>query len=102
LEDWEIAPEIGANLDELRGELNNRRTALEGKERIINALTYRNFMQSNDIKVRFIPTGKSKLMYYLTLAVQGTPENEFVQDIRLQLTYDSSEDGIIFSNVVPN
>lgn len=102
LEDWELWPEIGSNLDELRGEINNRQTAQEGQDRIITALTFRGFMKSGDIKVRYVPVTKSRLMYFLNLMVQGTPENNFVEEVRLNLIYDSAEDGIIFTDVIPH
>ena len=94
LRDWAIHPRLGANLDELLGMPNNRTTAEEGKTRIINALSQGGFLARDLIRVRYLPIGRQRLLYDVTVTVSD-PGTGQTRMLKTQLLYDTSEDGLM-------
>ncbi len=91
--DWALNPQIGANLDELLGNPNNRTTAEEGKTRIVAALVMGGFLPREVIRVRYLPIGRHKLLYDITVTVSD-PGSESSRMLKTQLLYDTSEQGL--------
>jgi hypothetical protein len=91
--DWVLHPSLGANLDELLGELNNRATAEEGKTRIISALTLGGFLPREAIRIRYLPIGRHRLLYDITVSVFD-PGSGKTRMLKNQLLYDTAESGL--------
>jgi len=91
--DWKLHPTLGANLEELLGEPNNRTTAEEGKARVIAALIQGGFLPKEVIRVRYMPIGRHRLLYDITVTVvdPGTSRSRM---LRTQLLYDTAESGL--------
>ncbi len=91
--DWALHPRLGANLDELLGNANNRATAEEGKTRIIAALTLGGFLPKKIIRVRYLPIGRHRLLYDITVTVSD-PGSGRSRMLKTQLVYDTDEQGL--------
>jgi len=91
--DWALHPSLGANLDELLGEINNKATAEEGKTRIINALTQGGFLPKEAIRVRYLPIGRHRLLYDVTVSIFD-PGTGRTRMLKTQLLYDTAESGL--------
>jgi hypothetical protein len=90
LKDWNLHPRLGANLDELLGNVNNRATAEEGKTRIIASLTQGGFLPRNIIRVRYLPIGRHRLLYDITVTVSD-PGSGRTRMLKTQMLYDTDE-----------
>ena len=66
--DWYFYPEVGADLTDLIGKPNNMKTAQEGIEMILRALTYDNAFNANDLKVEAVPVGPNQILYDVQLS----------------------------------
>jgi len=88
--DWALHPEIGANLEELLGEMNNKRTAEEGRTRIMSALTLGGFLPRESIRIRYLPVSRHKLFYDITVTVTD-PGSGRTRMLKSQLLYDTAE-----------
>ncbi len=93
LKDWAFHPRLGANLDELLGRTNNRATAEEGKTRVIAALTQGGFLPKSVIRVRYLPIGRHRLLYDITVTVTD-PGSGRTRMLKTQLLYDTAESGL--------
>ena len=91
--DWVIHPTLGANLDELLGRINNKATAEEGKTRLINALTQGGFLPRETIRIRYLPVGRHRLLYDITVTVvdPGTGQSRM---LKTQMLYDTDESSL--------
>jgi hypothetical protein len=96
LEDWEMHPEIGADLDEIIGESNNKTTAEKGKNRIIDSLVRGNFMSEGDIKVKYVPVDQNRLLYILTVSVAPTAENDGSEEFTVKFLFHIRDRGFQF------
>jgi hypothetical protein len=91
--DWALHPTLGANIDEIIGNPNNRITAEEGKARIIAALTQGGFISRNLIRVRYLPVGRHRLLYDISVSVE-VPGAAKTRMLKVQLLFDTAEQGI--------
>lgn len=65
--DWYFYSTVGADLTDLIGEPNNQRTAQKGVEQILNALTYDNAFNEEDLTIEAIPVGPNQILYDIQL-----------------------------------
>jgi len=96
--DWEMHPNLGANISEFRGEPNTRETGDALKSRIIGRLVASGNVQASDLDVRIVPVGKSQVLCILTINATATPGNELQvgQPLVTHFLYDSLEDSVFF------
>lgn len=66
--DWYFYSEVGADLTDLIGQPNNRRTAQKGTEQILRALTYDNAFAEKDLTIEAVPVGPNQILYDIQLA----------------------------------
>jgi len=91
--DWALKKNLGANINDLLGNPNNRITAEEGKSRLIAALTQGGFLTRNVIKIRYMPLGIHRLVYNIGVTVTD-PVTGTTKLLKVQLLYDTTEDGL--------
>jgi hypothetical protein len=91
--DWALHPLLGANLRELLGNTNNKITAEEGKTRIISALVQGGFVPKDIIRIRYLPIGRHRLLYDVTLTITD-PGSGKTRMLGSQLLYDTAEQGL--------
>ena len=91
--DWAVHPNLGANLESLLGRPNNRMTAEEGKANIIAALVQGGFLKRDSIQIRYMPIGRHKLTYSVSVRV-FIPETGQTRMLKSQLLYDTLEGGL--------
>ena len=67
------APKMGGNLSDLAGEPNTRETANRGVALIMDAITYDNYINPNEISVRAVPVSATSILFYIELEdITGT------------------------------
>lgn len=66
--DWLTYPNLGANISELAGELNNEKTALKGKAMILSALTDDQAFQTEELEIDYAPVSISEIIYDIKLS----------------------------------
>jgi hypothetical protein len=96
LEDWEMHPEIGSDLDEIIGEPNNKQTAERGKNRIIDSLIRDNFMSEMDVKVKYVPVDQNRILYILTVSVAPTTANDGSEEFAVKFLFHIKDKGFKF------
>jgi hypothetical protein len=94
--DWELYPDVGANLSELIGEPNNQITAEAGKARIISALTRDGLVHAGDISLKYMPLGIDSVVYRLVINVLPTDENYDVDSLNINVLYDYTDGNLHF------
>jgi hypothetical protein len=75
-------PELGAGLDEIIGEPNDRNTCAIGERKIAHSLTNDGMIKSIDLAVKGVPIALDQVVYYLFVnngagQVNVTPEIAF-------------------------
>lgn len=88
--DWALHPQLGANLHELIGNINNKLTAEEGRNRIVASMTYGGFLRREQVNVRYIPISKHQLVYFIKANVL-IPELGTSRMLQAQILYDTQE-----------
>ena len=96
LEDWELHPNLGSDLDEIIGLPNNRDTAETGKARIIESLVRDNFMSEGDIKIKYVPVDRHRLLYILTISVAPTAANDRSEELTEKFLFHLADKGFYF------
>lgn len=91
--DWAFHPRLGANLDELLGQPNNRTTAEEGRTRLVSALIQGGFLPRQAIRIRYLPIGRHRLLYDITVTVSD-PGTGRTRMLNTQLLYDTEESSL--------
>ena len=91
LRDWAIHPRLGANLERLLGEPNNRETAEEGKARIVNALALEGFLPRSAIEVRYLPVSVTELVFAIRVMVPTESGSRYLE---AQVLYDTRENQV--------
>jgi hypothetical protein len=91
--DWAMHPLLGANLDELLGNINNKATAEEGKTRLFSAISQGGFLSKDLIRIRYLPIGRNRLLFDITVTVID-PGSGSTRMLQTQLLYDTSEQGL--------
>lgn len=79
LYDWKLHPQLGASLDELIGQLNNRTTAESGKACIIASLVRDGFVTRSFIGVRYMPVDVDQLLYNVTIKLPDITQDEILK-----------------------
>lgn len=92
--DWENNPEIGAGIGDFVGEPNNKQTAEAIKTRIINALTSDGFIQTKDIKVKYMPVNSDHILFRISVDVAPTVTNRSSTQILYNLVYSYSNNNV--------
>lgn len=96
LEDWQMHPTIGADLDEIIGEPNNRDTAEIGKARIVDSLIRDNFMAEGDIQVKFTPVDRHRILYVMRVSVAPTAANDSSEEFTEKFLFHIADKGFHF------
>lgn len=65
--DWFHQPNIGANLEDLFGMLNNQTSANIGISNIKRSLTYHGLTNLNKLNVKAIPVQRYKILFIITI-----------------------------------
>lgn len=80
--DW-FYDEIGANMESILGMENSKDTALYGAQLIEDALIEENFIKSEDIYIRPIPSDVFSIVYFVAIRVGETSSLQFKVDVAL-------------------
>jgi len=88
LKDWQLHPQLGADLSSLMGEPNDKTTAEEGKTRIINALIKDGFCDRNRIKVRYMPVSRHHIYYDIGITL---PDLRYDEELKMSILFSSME-----------
>jgi len=91
--DWALHLTLGANIDEVIGMPNNKGTAEEGKTRIIAALVQGGFLPRRAIRVRYLPMGRHRLLYDITVEVMNSATGRS-RMLKTQLLFDTDEQSL--------
>ena len=67
LGDMFIHPYLGNSIEDIVGKRNTEEVAEEGKNAIINALTYGNMIDMQDIKIVAIPVTQSAIVFHVEI-----------------------------------
>lgn len=90
-EDWELYPDVGADLSDLIGEPNNKVTAETGKAKIIAALTRDGLVASSDISVKYMPVSPYAILYKLVVKVVPTTGNYYSEYVEIKVLFDYTD-----------
>lgn len=77
--DWYDYPSIGADLDEMIGEPNDRKTAEEIIKRIRACLTMYNLIPASDLDVVAIPVSQDEVLFYIAITSVGRKINTAIK-----------------------
>lgn len=67
--DWFRHFEIGADIEDLKGEDNTKQTARIGEEKIKRALTHDNMIDEGKLNVRGVPTNSYEITFYIMVDI---------------------------------
>jgi len=82
--DWQIHPSIGANLSDLVGMPNSRKTGEHGEMLITNCLTADGFISGSNLSVKGVPVSQKEILFYVTVQSSTTAiELAVVVDLEL-------------------
>lgn len=95
---WKIAKNIGASLSDFVGEPNNKITAEAIKTRIISALTRNGLVNSEDLKVTYLPYDIDKLIIRISIKVAPTAANKGSNTLSITMGYSYSENNVFVLN----
>jgi len=93
-QDWDLYPDLGANLSALIGQPNNKITAESGKAKIIAALTMYGLVDSGDISIIYMPIDEKTIVYRLKIKVSPTVENRAVDSLKIDIIYNYQDDNL--------
>lgn len=71
LRDWRAEPDIGLDLEDHIGKINNRENAEELREKVLEAITVDSFQFPGEFEVRVVPTSVDSLTIYITYNIIG-------------------------------
>lgn len=80
--DW-FYDKIGANMEAVLGMENSKDTALYGASLIENALTENNYMSSEDIYIRPVPSDVFSIVYFVAVRIGDEDSLQFRVNIAL-------------------
>ena len=104
LKDWEIYPNLGANLDDFIGEPNTRSRALLIHDRVQLGLVGAGIVADRDLTVNVVPIHRHKVLIILTINVMPTAANGLSAQtgaVRTALVFDFVEQGMLFWDAIP-
>jgi len=96
LQDWELHPGLGADLDEIIGEPNSRETATVGRDRIVASLTRDGFMADSDIQVKSVPVDRHTILYRIRVSVASTTANGSSEELTEKFLFFIKNKGFRF------
>ena len=67
--DWYRYYNIGSDLEDLFGKDNTPKTAEEGIDKIMNALTYNNRFSASDINIDAVPINKDEIDFFIFINI---------------------------------
>lgn len=83
--DWQLYPEIGADMSELAGELNTQKTALRGQRKIEETIRKTDYVEDREFSVEPIPISAKEVLY--TVALEDfehvSYEHHFILDLEI-------------------
>jgi len=94
--DWKNFPSVGADIADFVGEPNNVTTAEAVKTRIISALARDGFINTNDMKVKYMPVDRDKLLVRIIIKVAPTARNANSETLTLNALYSFSDNNVYF------
>ena len=96
--DWELHPNLGANISEFRGEPNTREIGAIMEDRIRSKILSPGIVEPGDIQVKLIPVSSSTVMINILIQAAATPANNLTvgEPLAVTLLYDSLEDSVFF------
>lgn len=65
--DWSLYPDLGANISDFMGELNNQATAKKLEDVIVEAFTEYSEIDQDDIEIESIPISESEILLMIKL-----------------------------------
>jgi len=92
--DWKLNQNVGASLGDFVGEPNNKMTAESIKTRIKTSLTKDGFINSKDIKIKYMPVDVDMLMFRVSIEVAKTAKNAGSENLKINVIYNYSENNI--------
>jgi hypothetical protein len=92
--DWNLYPQLGANLSDLIGESNNKMTAESLKAKVIAALNQYGMVDTRNINISYLPLGPSTILLRLSIAVASTEENHLTKSLDIQILYNYTDNNI--------
>ena len=94
--DWKNFPDIGAGISDFVGEPNNPITAEGIRTRIMGALARDGFVHTSDMKIKYLPLDRDKLLLRLSFEVAPTATNGSTQVLTHSMIYSYSENNVYF------
>lgn len=94
--DWAVFTATGANLRDYVGEANNPYIAEAIKTRIHGALTRDGFINNRDLKIKYMPIDRDKILIRLTITVAPTALNNGSRQLTLNSIYNYSDNNVYF------
>jgi hypothetical protein len=92
--DWKNFPNLGANISDFVGEPNNPITAESIRTRVLGALARDGFVNTRDMKIKYMPIDRDKLLLRLSLTVAPTARNGNTQVVTYNMIYSYSENNV--------
>jgi hypothetical protein len=94
--DWKNFPDLGANMSDFVGEANNPITAEGIRTRIMSALARDGFVNTGDMKIKYMPIDIDKLLVRLSIVVAPTAKNRSTQVLTYSMLYSYSDNNVYF------
>ena len=98
LNSWRIYPKKGAGLSDFVGEPNNKKTAEAIKTRIVSSITRNGLVNTNDLKVIYMPVDIDKIIFRISLKVASTAANKGSNTLDITVGYNYSENNVYMVN----
>lgn len=97
-DDWELHPQLGANISEFRGQPNSRKIGRAMEDRIRTKVIGATIVQPEDIVVQVLPVGRHQVLTTITVNAASTPNNNLDpnEPLAIAFLYDSLEDSVFF------
>jgi len=96
--DWQMHPNLGANMSEFRGEPNSREVGEAMRSRFKSRLVAAGILRSEDVSVRVIPVGRHQALIMLNVEATATSGNNISigEPVVVTFLYDTLEDSVFF------
>lgn len=102
-QDWELWPNLGANLDDFVGRPNNKITAEAIHDRIKMSIVSLGLVPENDLSVRIVPVHMNEVLIIINIAALPSPYNTLSElGMTITFVYDYMEKGIFFLSKTPS
>lgn len=96
--DWLKQPNLGAGLNDFKGEGNTRDTGNKIKQRLVTKLTANNLLRQSDLQIKITPVHTHQVLIMIRVQADATAGNHLQagQPVIVNLIYDSSEGAIFY------